>query len=64
MHVPFDRNEEFLEKVYDYLIDTPEKIREDPQRGENALTEKIVQAHDKFRMFADIDFKIEAFRKT
>jgi P4 family phage/plasmid primase-like protien len=61
--VPFERNEEFLEKVYEYISKTSVDVLENPKRGENSITEKVDKNINKFRMFADIDFKVELFEK-
>lgn len=63
LHVPSDRNDEFLRKVYDYISRTKSDILENPKRGENSITEKIINGLDKFRMFADIDFGVELFER-
>ena len=63
LHVPWERNDEFMETVFNYVTKTPVEILENPTRGENAITEKVSRDQDKFRMFADIDFKVELFEK-
>jgi putative DNA primase/helicase len=63
LHVPVERNEEFLKRIYDYITETNPTILENPRRGENSITEKIITGANKFRMFADIDFGVELFEK-
>lgn len=63
LHVPVNKIDDFLEKVYNYINVTSASVLENPKRGENALTEKINLSLDKFRMFADIDFGVEMFEK-
>ena len=63
LYVPHEKSEEFLEHVYNYITNTDAAILENPKRGENALTEKISRDVNKFRMYADIDFKVDLFEK-
>jgi len=63
LSVPFDHREEFLQRLYDYITHTKQEILENPKRGKNSITEKIIKGIDKFRMFADIDFGVDLFEK-
>jgi P4 family phage/plasmid primase-like protien len=63
LSVPEELNEEFLEHVFEYITKTPTAILENPKRGENSITEKVIKNLDKFRMFADIDFGVNLFEK-
>ncbi len=58
LHVPADQYDEFLEQVHKYITQSDEHVLEDIHRGENSITEKVLQDQDRFRLFADIDFKV------
>jgi len=63
LSIPIGNNEEFLERVFAYISKTNSAILENPKRGENSITEKVIPTVNKFRMFADIDFGVELFEK-
>jgi hypothetical protein len=56
LHVPIDKHDEFIERVYQYISKNDDRLLEDVNRGENSITEKIQKERDRFRLFADIDF--------
>ena len=58
LHVTEEQRDEFMRVVYDYVTKNDTGLLDNVYRGENSLTEKIVAERDKFRLFADIDFKI------
>ncbi len=61
LHVPADRSDEFLEHVFSYITQNDDQLLEDIHRGENSITEKVQLEQDRFRLFADVDFKVSLF---